>query len=63
MLLLLLLYIIFILFSTWLYNDYCTDLNFEYYVQFNANYIFDSKFLNLSMVFAFMSSSDRVFHS
>ena len=40
-----------------------TDLNFEYYVQFNANYIFDNKFLNSSMVFAFMSSSDRVFLS
>ena len=26
-------------------------------------YMIDNKFLNTSMVFAFMSSSDRVFHS
>ena len=38
-------------------------LDMEYYVQFYANYIFDNKFLNSSMVFAIMSSCDRVFHS
>ena len=44
-------------------DDYCTNLNFEYNVQINANYKYDNKFLNLSIVFAFMSSSDRVFHN
>ena len=39
------------------------DLNFEYNVEINANYKYDNKFLNSSIVFAFMSSSDRVFHS
>ena len=44
------------------YYYYCTDLNFEYNVQISANYKYDNKFLN-SIVLAFVSSSDRVFHS
>ena len=41
---------IFIFLSIYFFvNDYCTDLNFEYSVQINANYKFD-KFLNSSIL-------------
>ena len=36
---------------------------FEYNVQINSNYKYDTKFLNSSIVFAFISSSGRVFYS